>query len=103
MGDQFWIEAFEFTQDFIAANGIETKVFTLTKAGQFIGGSCSVDQQNADQADQAGRTANMKNTSNGHISVGDNLTAINVQLGNDSAASTTMGAYVILFLRRPAR
>jgi len=103
-GDQFWIESFEFTPDFISANSVEAKTFTLAKGGQYIGGSCVVDAPNGNAAFLAGVTATMKTTANLHIAIGTELKQFTVQLANDNGGGgTTIGAYVIIFMRRSAR
>jgi len=102
-GDTFWIESFEFARDFIDAGQIETKVFTLEKAGTYLGGGATIDSQNADAATQRNLSATMKNTGNTHLTVGDQITAFHIQLGNENGGGVTFGAYVFVFMRRPAK
>jgi len=102
-GDSFWIESFEFARDFVDAGIIETKTFTLSKAGTYLGGSATIDSQNADAATQQNLSATMKTTGNTHLTLGDNITAFNIQLGNNNGGGVTFGAYVFVFMRRPAK
>jgi len=95
----FWIESFHVPRASLANNTRVITVFTLKKAGRFIGCSTTMD------ADLAGGIIGNINTTvvkNGGttLNYGDAISQIQTIHSNSSGITSIIGVHVLVFMRK---
>jgi len=98
-GNNWWIESFTVTRLSVANGAQQGTTHTLERSGVFLGGSTTLDHAAA--ATVGSVSTALRNTDNTQLSIGENLTAIQSIMSNDSGGALTIGVIVIVFLRKP--
>lgn len=97
----FWIEAFSIARGNVASGGVVSSVFTLDRPGRFIAiaTALDVDGLSAAALAQVGEYV-LNNAGGAAFAYGDAITAIRLTRWNQNAGGVSIGAHVVIFLRK---
>jgi len=96
-GTGWWIEAFHIARSALTTDTTSTTTLTLERTGVFIGGSCAIDC-NGSQLDLV--STELSNDGTTQLVQGDLISSVICIRANRNASTRTLGAHVILFMRK---
>jgi len=99
IGNQFWIEVFHIARASLA-NGIKREdAITLERQGQFLGGSLVVDMNTNVVNEARDVVAMLTLTGGGELTIGADITALEIALFNGTATTADIGETAVIFMR----
>jgi len=99
-GNNWWIESFIVTLASVADTANRITTHTLERSGVYLGHTLTV-LNTAITTAQAGLNGFARNTDNSQLQIGQNITALETLVLNDSGGAASMGETLLVFLRKP--
>jgi len=96
---RFWIEEINVAAATIAAGSASSTTFQLERSGVFLAASSAIDlNATAAVAVELGMSV-INGVTSGHLSVGDEITAIRARRWNNAGTGAALGGTILIFLR----
>jgi len=98
-GTQWWIETFHVARASIADQAERVNAHTLERPGVYLGGSATMSYDLSASL-VGGLAITMRNTDNSALVRGQNISAFESVISNDTGASASVGNIVFIILRK---